>query len=85
MTEFTPICQRYTDVMAHKYYLQDILFDRTIKDALVIERLTLIISKLQTMAYNLKTAQVCSVYCLSYVHTNVHCDYYRWKMMIKRV
>ena len=83
MTKFTPICQRYTDVMAHKYYLQDTLFDLT--NASVIERLTLIISKLQTMAYNLKTAQVCGVYCLSYVHTNAHCDYYRWKMMMKRV
>ena len=66
MANFTPICQRYTDVMAHKFYLQDIWLNGTkdiwlngTKNPKVIMALTSIIIKLQSMAYNLQTAQVC--------------------------
>ena len=60
MQEFTPICQRYTDVMAHKYFLQHLLFNETkLYDATVIIQLTLVIIKLQVMANSLQTAQVC--------------------------
>ena len=65
MGKFTPICQRYTDVMAHKHYLQHLLFDGTLNDATIIIKLTLVIIKLQFMANSLQTAQVC-VY--SYVY-----------------
>ena len=56
---FTPICQRYTDVMAHKYYLQDILFNGTKLNTTVIKKLTLIIINLQVLAKYYHTAQVC--------------------------
>ena len=61
MENFTPICRRYTDVMAHKYYLQDLLFNRTQADttSTVIIKLTLIIINLQVMANDYQTAQVC--------------------------
>ena len=60
MQEFTPICQRYTDVMAQKYFLQHLLFNETkLNDATVIIQLTLVIIKLQVMANSLQTAQVC--------------------------
>ena len=60
MRDFTPACQRYTDVMAHKYYLQHLLFDGTkLNDATVIIQLTLVIIKLQVMANSLQAAQVC--------------------------
>ena len=65
MGKFTPICQRYTDVMAHKHYLQHLLFDGTLNDATIIIKLTIVIIKLQFMANSLQTAQVC-VY--SYVY-----------------
>ena len=42
MGNFTPICQRYTDIMAHKYYLQHLLFDGKLNDATVIVKLTYI-------------------------------------------
>ena len=53
---FTPICQRYTDVMAHKYYLQDILFNGPKLNPTAIIKLTLIIINLQVLA---KYYQVC--------------------------
>ena len=56
---FTLICQRYTDVMAHKYYLQDILFNGTRLNTAVIIKLTLIIIDLQVLAKYYHTAQVC--------------------------
>ena len=56
---FTPICQRYTDVMAHKYYLQDILFNGTNLHTSVIIKLTSIITDLQVLAKYYHTAQVC--------------------------
>ena len=59
MGKFTPICQRYTDVMAHKHYLQRLLFDGNLNNATVIIKLTLVIIKLQFMANSLQTAQVC--------------------------
>ena len=60
MEKFTPICQTYTDVMAHKYYLQNLLFNETkFNDTMVITNLTLVIIKLQLMASILQTAQVC--------------------------
>ena len=60
MQKFTPICQRYTDVMAHKYFLQHLLFNETkLNDATVIMQLTLVIIKLQVMANSLQIAQVC--------------------------
>ena len=59
MEKFTPICQRYTDVMAHKRYLQRLLFDGNLNNATVIVKLTLVIIKLQFMANSLQTAQVC--------------------------
>ena len=60
MENFTPICQRYTDVMAHKYYLQNISFNGIkFNDTMVITNLTLVIIKLQLMASTLQTAQVC--------------------------
>ena len=57
MKKFTGICQRYTDVMAHKYYLQDILFTKTI-DATLRKQLTSVIIKLQVMGFYLEKAQV---------------------------
>ena len=66
MENFTDICQRYTDVMAHKYYLNNLLFNETkLIDTIVITKLTLVIIKLQLMASILQTAQVC-------VHSYIH-------------
>ena len=60
MESFTPTCQRYTDVMAHKYYLQNLSFNGTkLNDTMVIINLTLVIIRLQLMASILQTAQVC--------------------------
>ena len=60
MEKFTPNCQRHTDVMAHKCYLQNRLFNETkFNDTMVITDLTLVIIKLQLMASILQTAQVC--------------------------
>ena len=59
MDNFTSICQRYTDVMAHKYYLQNLIFSGTKFNDMVIKDLTLVIIKLQLMASILQTAQVC--------------------------
>ena len=59
MQKFTPICQRFTDVMAHKYYLQHLLFNRTYSPTDIIQ-LTLVIIKLQVLANSLQTAQVCN-------------------------
>ena len=58
MRKFTPICQRYTDVMAHKYFLQHLLFQE-IKESRAIMQLVLVITKLQVLANNLLNAQVC--------------------------
>ena len=55
--EFTPICQRYTDVMAHKYYLQHHLFHRT-NDATVMMKLTSVIISLQAIANSFQITQV---------------------------
>ena len=57
MGQFSPICQRYTDVMAHKYYLQHLLFNETI-DPTVIVNLILVIVKLQAVGYSLENIQV---------------------------
>ena len=59
MGKFTPICQRYTNIMAHKHYLQRLLFDGNLNNATVIVKLILVIIKLQLMANSLQTAQVC--------------------------
>ena len=66
MGRLTPICQRYTDVMAHKLHLQHLLFDGTLNDATIIIKLTLVIIKLQFMANSLQTAQVamCVLICI---------------------
>ena len=58
MQEFTPICKRYTDVMAHKYFLHLLFNETKLNDATVIIQLTLVIIKLQVMANSLQTAQV---------------------------
>ena len=58
MGEFTPICQRHIDVMAHKNYLQHLLFHKT-HDAKVIMELTTVIINLQVLANTLQTLQVC--------------------------
>ena len=61
MKNFTPVCQKYTDIMAHKYYLQDLLFNGAkLNDTTVIKSLTLIIINLQVMANSFQTAQVCA-------------------------
>ena len=58
MGHFTPICQRYTDVMAHKYYLQHLSFYRNY-NATVVKQLTSVIVNLQVLAKSLQTIQVC--------------------------
>ena len=58
MENLTPICQRYTDVMANKYNLQNNLFHR-IYDMRVMIQLTSVITNLQAMANVLQTIQVC--------------------------
>ena len=83
MGKFTPICQRYTDVMAHKHYLQHLLFDGTLNDATIIIKLTVVIIKLQFMANSLQTAQVCMcvLICILIqimIYTYCNC---RWKVM----
>ena len=67
MGKFTPICQRYTDVMAHKYYLQHLLLHRT-NDATVLIQLTSVIASLQTSANSLQTIQV---RMRAYVHSKL--------------
>ena len=57
MEKFSPICQRYTDVMAHKYYLQHLLFNETIARAVGVN-LTSVIVKLQAMGNSLENVQV---------------------------
>ena len=57
MKNFSSICQRYTDVMAHKYYLQHLLFNETIVPA-VRANLTSVIVKLQAMGNSLENVQV---------------------------
>ena len=64
MKNFTPICQRYTDVMAHKHYLQHLLFNEKLNDATVTVQLALVIIDLQIMASSLETAQVCVCLCV---------------------
>ena len=60
MTNFTLVCQRYTDVMAHKYYLQHLLLNGTNNiTATVIMNLISVIIKLQVMANSLQIVQVC--------------------------
>ena len=59
METFTPICQRYTDVMAHKYYLKYLLFNKTNLNSTVIIKLVLIVIDLQVLAKYYHTAQVC--------------------------
>ena len=83
MKNFTPICQRYTDVMAHKYYLQDLLFNRTQVDTTVIIKLTLIIINLQVMANNYQNAQVCvQLYMYVLIQMTTFTYYCRWKKTV---
>ena len=44
--------------MAHKYYLQEVLFNE-LNESMVIINLTLIIINLEVVANNLQEAQVC--------------------------
>ena len=87
MGKFTPICQRYTDVMAHKYYLQHLLFNGTkLNNATVIIQLTLVVIKLQVMANSLQTAQVCVYPYIILIHINKHVlvvDGERWYYLFK--
>ena len=71
MANFTPICQRYTDMMAHKYYLQHLLFMELRNNAMaaLIMNITSVIIKLQVMANSLQNVQVCM--CVL-IHTNTH-------------
>ena len=82
IANLTPICQRYTDVMAHKYYLQHLLFNKTNNvTAAVIMNLTSVIMDLQFMGYSLEAAQVCM--CVLCIHILIHvmtCGYCRWKI-----
>ena len=57
MGKFSPLCKRYTDAMAHKYYLQHLLFNKTINPA-VTKQLTLVIVRLQTMVNSIENVQV---------------------------
>ena len=66
MEKFTPICQRFTDVMTNKNYLQHLLFTRTYSPTDIVH-LTLVIIKLQILANSLQTAQV--------FDTKTHCRY----------
>lgn len=69
MKKFTPVCQRFTDVMAHKHHLQHLLFNENrLNNATVIMQLALVIIKLQIMANSLETAQVCVYSCVYYSH-----------------
>ena len=69
MREFSPICQRYTDVLAHKYYLQHLLFNEAINDAVTIQLIS-VITKLQVMGNSLGNAQ--RIRC---VHFSKHASY----------
>ena len=57
MEKFTPICQRYTDVVAHKHFLQHYLFHRVTAPTVLV-KLTSVIIKLQILANSLQAAQV---------------------------
>ena len=63
MKNLSPICKRYTDVMAHKNYLQHVLFHAN--NVTNASLLTSVIIKLQVLGHNLQTAQVCSYICRS--------------------
>ena len=63
MGEFSPICQGYTDVLAHKYYLQHLLFNEAINDTVTIQLFS-VITKLQVMGNSLENAQ------------RVHCEHF---------
>ena len=76
MKKFTPICQRYTDVMAHRYFLEHMLFQET-NNPIAIIQLTLVVIKLQVLANSLQTAQVCR-----YMHTELQCLKYALYMLI---
>ena len=56
MGNFSSICQRYTDMLAHKYYLQHLLFNEAINDAVTIQLIS-VITKLQVMGNCLENAQ----------------------------
>ena len=58
MDNLSPICQRYTDVMAHKYYLQHVLFH--VNNETIAKLLISITIKLQVLAHNLQAAEVSS-------------------------
>ena len=60
MKNLSPICTRYTDVMAHKYYLQHVLFYANNEN--ITKLLISITIKLQVLGHNLQTAQVCCYY-----------------------
>ena len=62
MENLSPICTRYTDVMAHKNYLQHVLFhaNNVTNNGTISQLLISITIKLQVLAHNLQTAQVCS-------------------------
>ena len=85
MKNFTPACQRYSDVMAHKHHLQHLLFNENqLTNATVIIQLALVIIKLQIMANSLETAQVCVYSCVCY-STSQSRKYYRLKSMIVKL
>ena len=65
--------------MAHKYFLQHLLFNGTNITAAVIINLISVIIKLEFMGYSLETAQVymCVLYILIHIMT---CGYCRWKI-----
>ena len=57
MRKFSPLCKRYTDAMAHKYYLQHLLFNKAI-DPAVTKQLTSVIVRLQAMVNSIENVQV---------------------------
>ena len=76
MGESTPVCQRYTDVMAHKYYPQHLLFNGT-NNATA----TAYISDHQVKSFDKESSTVNCMCVL--VHIIIHhiCIYCRWKTM----
>ena len=75
MKNLTAICKRYTDVMAHKNYLQYVLFHANNVTVTISESLISIIIKLHVLAHNLQTAQVCIYICRLYCTLNYFCMY----------
>ena len=67
--------------MAHKYYLQDILFGKTFNATLKI-RLTLIIIKLQVMGISIEKDQVNICMLCACTHVLLMCIPYRLMMLV---